>query len=59
MGVFLSVFFLGIGPGPGIAGWLYDRTGDAYVPILFAVGLTGLASPATSPSAGPATPGLP
>jgi len=43
MGVFLSVFFLGIGPAPAIAGWLYDRTGDAYVPILFAIGLMGLA----------------
>ncbi len=43
MGVFLSVFFLGTAPAPGIAGWLYDRTGDAYVPILFAVALTALA----------------
>ena len=43
MGVFLTVFFLGTAPAPGIAGWLYDRTGDAYVPILFAVGLTALA----------------
>jgi predicted MFS family arabinose efflux permease len=43
MGVFLSVFFLGSAPAPGIAGWLYDRTGDAYVPILFAVGLTAAA----------------
>lgn len=43
MGVFLTVFFLGSAPAPGIAGWLYDRTGDAYVPILFAVGLTAAA----------------
>jgi predicted MFS family arabinose efflux permease len=43
MGVFLSVFFLGTAPAPGIAGWLYDRTGNAYVPILFAVGLTAAA----------------
>jgi predicted MFS family arabinose efflux permease len=43
MGAFLSVFFLGTAPAPGIAGWLYDRTGDAHVPILFAVGLTGAA----------------
>ena len=43
MGVFLSLFFLGTAPAPAIAGWLYDRTGDAYVPILFAVGLTALA----------------
>jgi len=42
MGVFLTVFFLGTAPAPGIAGWLYDRTGDAYVPILFAIGLTAL-----------------
>ncbi len=43
MGVFLSLFFLGTAPAPAIAGWLYDRTGDAYVPILFAVGLTAAA----------------
>jgi predicted MFS family arabinose efflux permease len=43
MGVFLTVFFLGTAPAPGIAGWLYDRTGNPYVPILFAIGLTATA----------------
>jgi predicted MFS family arabinose efflux permease len=43
MGVFLTLFFLGSAPAPGIAGWLFDRTGDAYGPILFAIALTALA----------------
>ena len=32
MGVFLSVFFLLTGPAPALAGWLYDRTADPFVP---------------------------
>ena len=46
MGVFLSVFFLLTGPAPAVAGWLYDRTGDPFLPILLAItmfALTGLA----------------
>jgi MFS family permease len=43
MGVFLSAYFLLTAPAPAIAGWLYDRTGDPFVPILFAAGLFGLA----------------
>ncbi|MBS0548859.1 MAG: MFS transporter [Proteobacteria bacterium] len=42
MGVFFSLYFLLMAPTPGIAGWLYDRTHDPYVPILFAVGLFAL-----------------
>jgi MFS family permease len=42
MGVFFSLYFLLMAPTPGIAGWLYDRTHDPNVPILFAVGLFGL-----------------
>ena len=42
MGVFFSVYFLLMTPTPGIAGWLYDRSGDPYMPILFAAGLFGL-----------------
>jgi predicted MFS family arabinose efflux permease len=42
MGVFFSFYFLLMAPTPGIAGWLYDRTHDPYVPILFAVGLFAL-----------------
>jgi len=42
MGVFFTSYFLIVGPAPAIAGWLYDRTGDPYHPILFAVALFGL-----------------
>jgi predicted MFS family arabinose efflux permease len=42
MGVFLSIFFLLTAPAPAVAGWLYDRTGDAFVPILFAIALLGM-----------------
>lgn len=43
MGVFLSVFFLLTGPAPALAGWLYDRTGDPFAPILVAIAMFGLA----------------
>jgi MFS family permease len=39
MGVFLSVFFLVTGPAPALAGWLFDRTGDPFVPILAAIAM--------------------
>jgi predicted MFS family arabinose efflux permease len=39
MGVFFTGYFLVTTPSPGIAGWLYDRSHDAYLPILFAAGL--------------------
>ncbi len=42
MGVFLSVFFLLTAPAPAVAGWLYDRTGNPFVPILLAIALFGL-----------------
>lgn len=42
MGVFLSAFFLLTGPAPALAGWLYDRTGDPFVPILAAIAMFGL-----------------
>jgi predicted MFS family arabinose efflux permease len=42
MGVFLSVFFLLTGPAPALAGWLYDRTADPFVPILAAIAMFGL-----------------
>ena len=42
MGVFFSVFFVFTAPTPTIAGWLYDRTGDPFWPILFAIALFGL-----------------
>jgi hypothetical protein len=29
-------------PAPAIAGWIYDRTGDPYLPILFAIALFAL-----------------
>lgn len=42
MGVFLSAYYVITAPAPAIAGWLYDRLGDPYVPILFAIALFGL-----------------
>jgi predicted MFS family arabinose efflux permease len=42
MGVFMSVFFLLTGPAPALAGWLYDRTADPFVPILLAIAMFGL-----------------
>ena len=39
MGVFLSSYYVITAPAPAIAGWLYDRLGDPYVPILFAIAL--------------------
>jgi predicted MFS family arabinose efflux permease len=43
MGVFLSAYFLLNAPAPAIAGWLYDRTRDPVMPILFAAIMFGLA----------------
>jgi MFS family permease len=42
MGVFLSAYFVLTAPAPGIAGWLYDWSHDAYLPIVFAVSLFAL-----------------
>ena len=42
MGIFFGVYFLSSAPAPAIAGWLYDRTGDAFTPILFAIALFAL-----------------
>jgi len=39
MGLFFSCYFLIQAPAPTIAGWLYDRTADAFAPILFAIAL--------------------
>jgi predicted MFS family arabinose efflux permease len=39
MGVFFSFYFLLMTAAPPIAGWLYDKSGDAYLPVLFAAGL--------------------
>lgn len=36
MGIFFSIYFLMMAPAPVIAGWLFDRSGDAMDPILFA-----------------------
>lgn len=37
MGIFFSAYFLLTAPAPAIAGWLYDRTGDPFLPIVLAV----------------------
>jgi hypothetical protein len=47
IGIFFSSYFLITTPAPGIAGWLFDTTGIAYWPILFAAALflfTGIAN---------------
>ena len=42
MGVFLSAYYVITAPAPAIAGWIYDRSGDPYLPILFAIVLFAL-----------------
>lgn len=42
MGVFMTSYFLFQAPTPAIAGWLYDRSGDAFWPVLFAIAMFGL-----------------
>ncbi len=42
MGIFFSIYFLVTAPAPTIAGWLFDRSGDAFQPVLFAAVLFGL-----------------
>jgi MFS family permease len=39
MGVFFSVFFVFMAVTPPVAGWLYDRNGDPYGPVVFSAGL--------------------
>lgn len=42
MGIFFSAYFLLTAPAPGIAGWLFDRTRDPFMPILFAIAMFAL-----------------
>lgn len=42
MGVYSAFYFLVSAPAPAIAGWLFDKTGDPFVPILFAIALFAL-----------------
>ena len=39
MGVFVTVFFVIVTLAPPLAGWLFDRSGDPYQPLLLAAGL--------------------
>jgi predicted MFS family arabinose efflux permease len=39
MGVFYSAYFLLVAPAPAVAGWLYDWSGDVFIPILFAIAM--------------------
>jgi MFS family permease len=39
MGVFFSFFFVLVTIAPPVAGWLFDRSGDSYWPIVFAASL--------------------
>lgn len=42
MGIFFSAYFLFTAPTPGVAGWLFDRTHDAFMPVLFAIAMFAL-----------------
>jgi MFS family permease len=44
MGIFFSAYFLVTAPAPALAGWLFDATGDAYQPIVFAACLIAAAA---------------
>jgi len=44
MGVFFSGYFVIMTAAPPIAGWLYDRSGDPYVSVVFAAGLFAAAA---------------
>ena len=39
MGVFFSIYFVFLTVAPPIAGWLFDRRGDPFAPIVFAASL--------------------
>lgn len=39
MGLFFTCYFVVQAPAPAIAGWLYDRTADAFWPIMFSMAL--------------------
>jgi len=44
MGVFFSFYFVLMTAAPPIAGWLYDKTADPYMPVLFAAALFATAA---------------
>ncbi|MGL6110865.1 MAG: CynX/NimT family MFS transporter [Rubrivivax sp.] len=44
MGVFFSFYFVLMTLGPPLAGWLFDRSGDPFWPILFACALFAVAA---------------
>jgi predicted MFS family arabinose efflux permease len=46
MGFYFSIYFLVVTPAPAIAGWLLDRSGDAYDAIIFAALLFALTAAA-------------
>ena len=39
MGVFFSLYFVIMTLGPPVAGWLFDRSGDPFTPVLLATAL--------------------
>ena len=41
MGIFFSGYFLITAPAPVIAGWLFDRSGDAFEAVVFSAALFG------------------
>ncbi len=42
MGIFFGACFVVTAPAPAIAGWLFDRSHDPFLPILFAIALFAL-----------------
>lgn len=44
MGIFFSGYFLITAPAPVVAGWLFDRSGDAFDSVVFAAALFGAAA---------------
>ena len=45
MGYFFSLYFLMVSLAPMIAGWLFERTNDAFTPLVFAAGTFAMIIP--------------
>ena len=45
MGDFFSLYFLIVSLAPVIAGWLFERTNDAFTPLVFGAGIFAMIIP--------------
>ena len=45
MGYFFSLYFLIVSLAPVIAGWLFERTNDAFTPLVFGAGIFAMIIP--------------